>query len=196
MPRLSAGKLEWRFLAPIARSVLFCSERRPSYRVACCGCLPAGRLLFRERERSEQSPPGTGSHTRGNLYQGVHAQSNDTSFVGRSLSLRTALKPIAGNSGACQHWELTAEVSHQTPPVALPTPQHPPRSRRTDNNHQDYGWQNCSRQAVTGTTDTHEDGHTTGGGTAGFFSKTKKCGSNPRHMDNDPHARLTGPRPV
>lgn len=141
-------------------------------------------------------PPGTGSHTRGNLYQGVHAQSNDTSFVGRSLSLRTALKPIAGNSGACQHWELTAEVSHQTPPVALPTPQHPPRSRRTDNNHQDYGWQNCSRQAVTGTTDTHEDGHTTGGGTAGFFSKTKKCGSNPRHMDNDLHARLAGPRPV
>lgn len=91
-------------------------------------------------------PPGTGSHTRGNLYQGVHAQSNDTSFVGRSLSLRTALKPIAGNSGACQHWELTAEVSHQTPPVALPTPQHPPRSRRTDNNHQDYGRQHRSRQ--------------------------------------------------
>lgn len=146
MSRLSVGKLGWRFLAPIARSVLFCSKRRPSYRVACCGCLPAGRLLFRGRERSEQSPPGTGSHTRGNLYQGVHAQSNDTSFVGRSLSLRTALKPIAGNSGACQHWELTAEVSHQTPPVALPTPQHPPRSRRTDNNHQDYGRQHRSRQ--------------------------------------------------
>ena len=69
-----------------------------------------------------------------------------TRFVGRSLSLRTALRPIAGNSGACQHWELTAEVSHQTPPVALPTPQHPPRSRRTDNSHQDYGRQHRSRQ--------------------------------------------------
>lgn len=146
MPRLSVGKLGWRFLAPIARSVLFCSERRPSYRVACCGCLSTGRLLFRGRERSEQSPPGTGPPTHAGESVPGGSRSSPTQFVGRSLSLRTALRPIAGNSGACQHWELTAEVSHQTPPVALPTPQHPPRSRRTNNSHQDYGWQNRSRQ--------------------------------------------------
>ena len=73
-----------RGLAPdcLLRSVLHILSAARATVLRIVDSLLPGRLLFRGRERSKQSPPWHRPHTRG-LYQGVHAQFNNSSSVGR-----------------------------------------------------------------------------------------------------------------